>query len=94
MEIEKKSIAYAKYIMEIIAIEDSFMQRHNPSKLVSTILLVCNSVFKTKLDAKKLQEMKSYSKEEIYECYKEIVEVLRNGKTYGSNAIKRKYQTE
>ncbi len=55
MEIEKKSLAYAKYIMEIIIIEDNFMQRHNPSKLVSTILLVCNSVFKTKLDAKKLQ---------------------------------------
>lgn len=55
---------------------------------------MCNSVFKTKFDNKKLQEMKKYSKEEIFECYKEIVELLRSGKSYASGAIKRKYQAE
>ncbi len=38
--------------------------------------------------------MKKYSKDEIYDCYKEIVELLKIGKTYASGAIKRKYQSD
>lgn len=59
-------MAYAKYILELIVIEGNFMRNYNPSKIVSTVMLVCNSVFKTKLDNKKLQDMKKYSKDEIY----------------------------
>ena len=74
-------------------IDENFGKKYNPSKIVATILMVCNQVFKTKLDYKKLQDMKKYSKDEILDCYKEVVELLRAGKSYGGS-IKRKYQSD
>jgi hypothetical protein len=79
--LEKKSLAYAKYILELVIVDGKFGPKYNPSKIVATIIMVCNQVFKTKLDYKKLQDCKKYSKDEILDCYKELVEMLRAGKT-------------
>ena len=69
-ELEQKSVAYAKYILETIAIDKHFRYKHNPSKIVAATLMVCNQVFKTKLDYTKLQDAKMYSKDELLDCFK------------------------
>ena len=92
-ELEQKAVAYAKYILEMIAIDQHFGYKHSPSKIVAATLMVCNQVFKTKLDYTKLQDAKMYSRDELLDCFKEVVDMLKAGNTYGW-AIKRKYQSE